>query len=319
MTRIHFAVRIFSVGLMVLGAGELAAQAYPSKPIRLITAAAGGSSDIYARIIAQGITDGLGQPIVVDNRTNLLAVEAVVKAPPDGYTLLCSSETMWIRTLLDKVTYDVVADFLPISQFVREVNVLAVHPSLPAKSVKELIALAKAKPGALNYGSGPRTSGTHLGGALFVSLAGINVVHVPFKGTAQSVTALMGGEVQLMFPSPAQVMPHVKAGRVRALAVTSAEPSVLVPGLPTIAATGLPGYEATSMSGVFAPAKTPAAIINRVYQEMARLTARQDVKERLFNAGAEVTGSSPEQFAAAIKADIARLGKVIKDAGIKAD
>jgi tripartite-type tricarboxylate transporter receptor subunit TctC len=319
MSRMPVAVRIFSVGLIVLGAAEVAAQTYPGKPVRIITAAAGGSSDFLARIIAQGITDGLGQPVLVDNRTNLLAVEAVVKAAPDGYTLLCSSETMWIRTLLDKVTYDAVGDFLPISQVTREVGVVAVHPSLPVKSVKELIALAKARPGALNYGSGPRASGSHLAGALLVSMAGIDVVHVPFKGTAQSVTALMGGEVQLMVHNPAAVMSHVKSGRLRALAVTSAEPSALVPGLPAVAATGLPGYEAISMAGLFAPAKTPAAVINRLHQELARLAGRQDVKERLFNAGVEAVSSSPEQFATAIKADIARLAKVIKDAGIKAE
>lgn len=196
---------------------------------------------------------------------------------------------------------------------------VAVHPSLPVKSIKDLVALAKANPGELNYGSGPRTSGTHQAGALLVSLAGVNVVHVPFKGTAQSATALMAGEVQMMVHYPVAVMTHVKTGRLRALAVTSGEPSALVPGLPTVAAAGLPRYEAVSMAGMLAPARTPAAVINRLHQELARLAARHDVKERVFNAGAEVVGSSPEQFAAAIKADMVRLGKVIREAGIRSE
>jgi len=319
MLSTRFVVSIFSGVMTVVSGGTASAQDYPNKPIRIFTAAAGGSSDIVARAIAQGFTDSLGQPVLVDNRTSLIASESVSKAPPDGYALLISSESLWIRPLMDKVPYDVVRDFSPIGQLSREVYVVAVHPSVPAKSVKDLIALAKAKPGALNYGSGTNGSGTHLSGALFTSMAGVNIVQVPYKGVAQSVTALIGGEVQLMFANPSMVAPHVKAGRLRTLAVTAAEATVLAPGLTTVAASGLPGYEAVSIQGMLAPAKTSAAIINRLNQEVVRVINLPGLKEKFISGGSELVGSSPEQFAAFIKSDTARIAKVIKDAGIKVD
>ena len=193
------------------------------------------------------------------------------------------------------------------------------HPSLPVKSVKELIALAKARPGALNYSSASTGSSTHLAGELFKFMAGVNIVHVAYKGTAPQISALISGEVQLTIVEEGSVEPHVKSGRLRALAVTSAEPSALAPGLPTVAASGLPGYEATGMIGIWAPAKTPGAIINRLNQEILRFLNLPEVKERFLNGGEEIVGSSPEQLAATIKSDGAKWGKVIKEAGIRAD
>lgn len=310
------------IGLLILtalGAAAALAQDYPNRSIRIITAPAGGSSDNVARTIAQGIIEGLGQPAVVDNRTNVAASEAVYKAPPDGYILLVSSESLWIRPLLEKVPYDLVKDFTPVGQVTREFYAVAVHTSLPVNSVRELIALAKAKPGALNYGSALSGSGTHLAAALFMSMAGVNIVQVAYKGIAQSITAVAGGEVNLMFANPSLLAPHAQAGKLRILAVSSAAPTALAPGVPTIAASGVPGYECVSIQGLFAPGKTPAAIINRLNQQIARVVNQPGAKERFLNIGSEVVGSTPEQFAAFIEVDNARMTKLVKDANIKAD
>lgn len=316
----RFVAGMLSVGLMMLGAGVVFGQDYPNKTIRIVTATAGGGSDFTARIIAQGISGPLGQPVVVDNRTVLLAGEHVSKAPPDGYTLTVMGGSSLILPLLQKkATYDAVRDFAPISLLVRTVNLVAVHPSLPVKSVKELIALAKARPGALNYSSSTVGASSHLGAELFKSMAGVNIVHVPYKGTGASITALISGEVQLTINDVGFIAPHVKSGRLRALAVTSDQPSVLAPGLPTVAASGVPGYELTGWTGMAAPAKTPGAIINRLHQEIVRVLNQPDVKEKYFNTGVETVGSSPEQFAAAMKSEVTQWSKVIKDAGIKVD
>jgi len=314
----RFAVGMLSVGLIVLGAGEVSGQDYPNKPVRIITAPAGGGTDFTARLVAQ-MAGSLGQPVVVDNRTTILAPELVSKTPPDGYTLLVSGASLWIAPLFRTTPYDVVRDFSPISLIERTVGVLAVHPSLPAKSIKELIALAKARPGELNYASSSLGGGAHLATELFKSMADVNIVHVPYKGTGPSITALISGEVQLTIFDVGLIAPHAKSGKLRALAVTSAEPSALFPGLSTVAASGVPGYEAIGMTGLWAPAKTPGAIINRLHREIVQVLNQPDVKEKFFTAGVETVGSSPEQFAATIKSDTARWGKVIKDAGIKLD
>ncbi|OFW16756.1 MAG: hypothetical protein A3H27_02280 [Acidobacteria bacterium RIFCSPLOWO2_02_FULL_59_13] len=306
-----------SIAVMLLCAGMVSGQDYPNKPIRIITGGAGGGSDFAARLVAQGITGPLGQPVIVDNRATLPAIDAAAKAPPDGYTLYVGGGSLWIFPLLNKVTYDVVRDFSPIALLVREVNVVAVNPSVAAKSIKELIALAKAKPGALNYAMNIAGGPAHLGAELFKSLAGVNIVGVAYKSNAAGVTAVIGGEVQLLISDASELMPHVKSGRLRALAVTSAEPSAMAPGLATVAASGLPGYESSGMTEIMAPAKTPGPIINRLNQEIARHLNTAEIKERFFSAGAEVVASSPEQLAAIIKSDIAKWGKLIKDAGIK--
>lgn len=306
---------MFFVGLMMLGAGVASGQNYPNKLIRIITAAPGSANDWGARLIAQEVAPSLGQQMIVENRGGLGA-EVVAKAPPDGYTLLFYGGSVWLLPFLrDNVPWDPVKDFAPVTLALSSPNIVVVHPSLPVKSVKELIALARARPGELNYAAGTIGASPHLSTELFKAMAGVDIVRVGYKGTGPSVIALVGGEVHLMFAGLGSVAPHVKSGRLRALAVTSAQPSALVPGLPTVSAS-LPGYEATSILGIFAPAKTPAAIINRLHQEIVRAISRNEVKERLFNAGVEVVGSSPEEFATTVKVDMARMGKVIRDAGI---
>ena len=313
-------VCMFLGGMMVLGAGGVSGQDYPSKPIRILTSGAGGASDILARLIAQGISAPLGQPVIVDNRVAIIAIETVAKAPPDGYSLLFYGTLIWLAPFLrDNVPWDPVRDFSPITLVTSEPNVLVAHPSLPVRSVKELIALAKARPGALNYGSSGSGSSGHLAGELFKSMAGVDIVRIPFKSIVLGLPDLMSGQLQLMFPPVGPVDAHIKSGRLRALAVTSAQPSALVPGLPTLAASGLPGYEVVALNGIFAPGKTPAAIVNRLNQEMVRVLTRADVKEKFLSTGQEIVGSSPEEFAAAIKSDMARMGKVIRDAGIRDD
>ena len=318
MRLLRFFLWMFPAGLMVLGAGGVSAQDYPARPIRFVTTGIGGSTDFAARNLSQGLTENVGWQIVVENRpTGVIANEFVAKAAPDGYVLLVNTDGMWIGPLLQKVNYDPVRDFIPISLISRAPNILVVHPSLPVKSVKELIALAKAKPGALNYGAGAIGASTHMASELFKYMAGVNIVFVPFKSSGPSITALLGGELQLMFATTGGITPHIRSGKVRALAVSTAEPSALAPGLPTIGSSGLPGYQSASTAGAFAPAKTPAPIINRLHQEFSRAINRPEVKERFFNGGVEVVDASPEQAAAAVKSEMARLGKMIKEAGIR--
>ena len=315
-------VGVFSLGLMVACAGVVSAQDYPSKPVRIVVPGAGGGGDFAARLIAQGLSGPIGQQVLVDNRPiGFIPADTVAKAPPDGYTLLLSGSGMWLQPFLrNDVPWDPVRDFLPVTLAVSTPNMIIVNASLPVKSVKDLIALAKARPGELNYGgSGSEGSPNHLAAELFKSMARVNIVRVPYKANAQALTDLLSGEVQLMFSTPGGAMQHVKSGRLRALAVTTAKPSALLPGLPTVAASGLPGYESTSIYGVFAPAKTPAPVINRLNQEIARVLHRTDVKEKFLNTGSEVVGSAPEELAAFVKYEMSRLGKVIKDAGIRAD
>ena len=289
-----------------------------SKPIRIVTGASGGSSDFTARLIAQGLTENLRQQVIVDNRGNIDG-ELVAKAPPDGYTLLIDGASIWIGPLVQKTPYDPVRDFVPVTLAVSAPNVIVVHPSLPVKSVRELIALAKAQPGKLNYSSGGIGAASHLAAELFKSMAGVVIVNINYKGTGPALNALIAGEVQLMFANPAIASPHIKSERVRALAVTSLQPSPLMPDLPTVAAAGLPGFESVVIQGMFAPAGTPAALVNRLSREIVKVLNRPDVKERHFNTGVETVGSTPEELAAKIKSEMAKWGKVIKDAGIRVD
>jgi tripartite-type tricarboxylate transporter receptor subunit TctC len=315
MQILRVVILMFPAGMMALGAGAASGQSYPSKLIRIVTAAPGSANDWGARLIAQELAPSLGQQLIVENRGGLGA-EVVAKAQPDGYTLLFYGGSVWLLPFLrDNVPWDPVRDFSPVTLALSSPNIVVVHPSLPVKSVKALIALARARPGELNYAAGTIGASPHLSTELFKAMAGVDIVRVGYKGTGPSVIALVGGEVHLMFAGLGSVAPHVKSGRLRALAVTSARPSALAPELPTVAAS-LPGYETASILGIFAPAKTPAAIINRLHQEIVRAINRTEVKERLFNAGVEVVGSSPEEFAATVKDDMARMGKVIKNAGI---
>jgi tripartite-type tricarboxylate transporter receptor subunit TctC len=300
--------------------GVVSGQQYPAKPVRILTAQVGGGTDFVARLIAQGLTETLKQPVIVENRGGnvVLSAEAVAKAPPDGYTLLIYAATLWVAPLLAPMPYDAVRDFAPITLATRAPNMLVVHPSVPARSVREFVALAKAKPGMLNYGGSTIGSTTHLAVELLKSMAGIDLVRVPYKGQGPMFTALMAGEIQLTITSGAALLPHVKSGRMRALGVTSARPSPLFPGCPRWPRPCRATNRRRS-SPCWRPAATPAAIVNLLHQEIARTLGRPDVKERVMAAGNEVVASSPGETAAAIRADAERMGKLIKQAGIRAE
>ncbi len=318
----RFIGEICLFGALVFMSGIVSSQNYPTRPIRVVTSAPGGSSDFAARLVAQGLASGLGQQVIIENRGGgVAAIEIVAKAQPDGYTLLYYGSILWLLPLLqDQVSYDTLKDFAPVALAVTSPNIVLVHPAIPVKSIKELIALAKAKPGALNYGSGGAGSSGHLAAELFKAMAGVDMVRIPFKGSGPALTALISGEIQVLMSSAGGMTPHIKAGRVRALAVTSAKRSASYPELPTVAEAGIPNYEYGQMSGLFAPAKTPVAIVNRLSQETVRAANQPDIKEKLFSAGVDaVATSSPREFAAQIKSEISRLGKVIKDAGIRGE
>ena len=311
-----FEARALSFAAMVLTSGIVCGEDYPNKPVRMVTSEPGGGNDFAARLIAQGLSLTFKQRVVVDNR-GIIAAEIVAKAPPDGYTLLFYGNPFWLAPFLrDNVPYDPVRDFFPISLAVSTANILVVHPSLPVKSVSGLIALARARPGELNYSSGTIGAASHLAAELFRTMAGIKIVRVPYRGTGAAFTALIAGQVQVMFPTAGSVTPHLKSGRLKALAVTTAQPSALFPGLPTIAASGLPGYESVSLVGIFAPTETPAAIIDLLNRNIVRVLDQADVREKFFNAGVDAIGGSPAELAAAMKSEMARMGKVIRDAGI---
>ena len=281
-------VLIIPAAMMVLGVSVASGQTYPNKPIRMITSVAGGGNDFAARLVAQGISPSMGQQVIVDNRGGTVMAELVAKAPADGYTLLFGGTDIWVNPLLQTVPYDVVRDFAPISMVMSSPNVVVVHPSLLVRSVQELIAMAKAKPGSLNYGSAATGTSTHLAAELFKAMAGVDIVRIGYKGGGPALTAVIAGEVPLYFAVAGSTLtPHIQSGRLRALAVTSALPSALAPGLPTVAASGLPGYENVAYQSVFAPAKSPEVIVNRLHQEIVRYVSLPETRERLLNAGVE--------------------------------
>ncbi len=307
---------VLSAVALIAISGTAYPQAYPRKPVRIVTSEAGGNFDMVARTLAQGISGPLGQQVLVDNRAGVIAIETVAKAPPDGYTLLLNGTSIWLSPFMRKnVSWDPVADFAPVTWAVTAPNVLVVHPSIPAKSVKELVGLARSRPASLNFGSTTPGGSIHLAGELFKVMAGVEIVRVSYRGEAVALTSLMSGAIHMMFANASGSIPHVRSGRLKALGVTSAEPSALLPGVPAIAA-DLPGYEFVSVTAVFAPAKTPPEIIARVNEEMVRVLQRPEVKERLFNVGVEAKGGPPEELGAKVKAEMARMGKVIRDAGI---
>ena len=311
--------RVFLHSMMLLGAACACAQTLPNKTIRIVTTEPGSTSDFLARLLAQGITPGLGRQVIVENRGGgLMASDAVLRAAPDGTSMVLNGSSMWLAPLMrEDVPYDAIRDFSPITLAANAPSVLVVHPSLPVRSVAELIALAKAKPGDLNYGSGSTGAPSHLALELFKSVAGVNIVRIPYKGTSPAINALLGGQVQLMVVPPTAVLGHIKSGKLRGLAVTSLKPSLLAPGLPTISEEGLAGFEVTGPFGLLAPAKTPAAFINRLNQEMVQVLNKAEERQRLFNVGVESVASSPEEFAVAISADISKWGQLIKAAGIR--
>jgi tripartite-type tricarboxylate transporter receptor subunit TctC len=311
---------IMTLVSLLIGVPVAYAQTYPVKPVRIVTSEPGGGTDFAARVIAQGLTPLLGQQVVVENRPNgVPTIETVTRAAPDGHTLLLLGSSVWLlQYLQDNVSWDPLRDLAHITLAMRAANVVAVHPSLPVKSVQELIVLAKQRPGELNYGTAGAAASNLLAAELFKAMAGVNLVRIPYKGTGPAMNALLAGEVQLMFPTPASVMPHAKSGRLRALAVTSAEPSDLLPGLPTVAS-AIPGYESVTPFGVFATGRTPAAVVSRLNQEIVRVIRTDDVRKRFADAGVEVVGSTPEQLTSTIKAEMSRMGKVIKAAGIRSE
>ena len=304
--------------LVFAGCSVASAQdTYPTKPIRILASTAGGSTDFAARILAEGLTDSLGQQVIVDNRPGLIAAQTLANASADGYTLAVYSGQTWLLPFLrDNIGYDPVKDFAPISIIDRSPVVLVVHPSLPVKSVGELISLAKAKPGALNFSRPSLGSPTHLSAELLKAMAGVNIVGVAYKGAAGATLAIVTGEVELGFVSLAAGAGLIKTKRIRALAVSTAEPSPMFPDLPTVAASGLPGFESALVNGMFTRAGIPASLINRLNQKVVELLRRPEVKKR-YSAAVQTVGSSPEALASLIKSDMARWGKLIKAANIR--
>jgi tripartite-type tricarboxylate transporter receptor subunit TctC len=298
------------------------AQSYPARAIRIVCPyVAGGGSDFVARTIALKLTETIGQSVVVDNRpgggTNIGA-ELVAHAPPDGYTIFLGGTPTAVNvTLYKKLPFDVMKDFAPITETTVAPNLLVVHPSLPVRTVKDLIALAKSRPGQLTYGSAGIASSNHLSGALFKMMAGIDIVHVPYKGGGAAVTDLLAGNISMYFSTTPSSMPHVRTGRLRALAVTSAKRSPIVPDIPTMTEAALPGFEMSAWHALFAPAGTPPAVVKKLADEVVRALRQPDVKERLAAQGVDAVGTTPEELAAIMKENIAKYAKLVKAADIR--
>jgi hypothetical protein len=302
-----------------------AQDAYPTRAVRMVIPyPPGGGTDIVGRMVAQKLSETFGQTVVVDNRggaTGNIGTEMVARSAPDGYTLLMGNvaPNSINVSLFAKIPYDPVADFEPVSLVALTPNILLVHPSLPSKTVKEFVALAKSKPGALNYSSAGIGSSSHLAPELLAMMTGIDIVHVPYKGGGPGLVDLLSGQMQFMMTTTPAAMPHVKSGKIRALGVTSAKRSQSLPEIPTIAEAGVKGYEVSTWYGVLAPARTPKAIVTKLHGEIVRLIAVPDTREKLLSQGFEPVGSTPDEFGAYIKSEIAKWAKVIKTAKIKAE
>jgi len=314
--------RTLAVGLLMTFAGSAAAQqAYPTKPIHIIvTFTPGGTNDILARLFGPKLTESWGQPVIVDNRpgaNGIIGAQALVKSPPDGHTMMMHSSTHIINSLLYPVPYDTIKDFAPVATVALSEDVLVVNPSVPANNLHELIALAKSKPGQLNYGSPGIGNSLHLAAELFCSRAGIKMQHVAYKGAAPVVTDLMGGQVQLAFIPPMVVLPQIKSGRVKAIAYTGETRLPGLPQVPTFTESGMPGLDVRTFQGFFVPAHTPKGIIDKLSAEIAKIVAMPDIKEALDRQGMEPFASTPDQFAAMIRAEIAKWGNIIKTANVK--
>lgn len=310
---------------LAIAAGAAAAQSFPTKPIRLIVPyPPGGTTDIVARPIAKGLQESLGQPVIIENKPGAggnIGMDAVAKAPPDGYTLAITSvSTIAIAASLYKnLQYDVLGDLAPITRIAAVPNVLVVHPSVKVSSVKELIAHAKKNPGALRFGSAGSGTTVHLSGELFKHMAEIDMQHIPYKGAAPAMVDLLGGRVQLMFDFLSSSLPHIKSRKLKALGVTSPKRSPLLPEVPTIAEAGLPGYDVHAAFGVLAPARTPPAVIDRLRDEIVKLTASAEMKEILASQGADPIGDTPAQFADALKKEVEKWAVVVKASGAQID
>jgi tripartite-type tricarboxylate transporter receptor subunit TctC len=310
-------------GIASVAAGAHAAETYPTKPIRMIVPfSPGGTSDTLARILGQKMTESWSQQIVVDFRpgaSGIIGTEIAMRAAADGYTLMHGNLAQFAinPSLYSKLPYDTLRDFVPLSLIASAPQLLVVNPSLAAKSVKELVDLAKASPGKLNFGSGGSGTLAFVGGELFKSGTGVNIVHVAYKGTVLALTDVMAGQVQLLFSDMPIALPHTKTGKLRALAVTSSQRSSLLQGMPTVAESGLPGYGLVNWWGLFAPRGVPQPIVTKLHAELVRAHSLPDLKERYANLGVEATSSTPQQFADYITSEAARFSKVLREAGAK--
>jgi len=308
----------WSVVLFGLATSCAWGQEYPVKPVRIYANQPGGVFDFLARIYSQGLAGPLGQPVIVDNRPgNIIPAEIVSKAVPDGYSLLSHGTALAFGALMQKMPFEPLKDFQAISWTSSAPLVVTIHPSVPVKSIKELIALAKARPGDLTYASTAIGSTPHLATELFKSMAKVDIRHIPYKGAGAAMIDVMAGEVQMIFSVPSGVMGQLRSGKLKAIAVTSAKPSPLLPGIPTVASTGLPGYESIGVYGMFAPARTPDSIAKRLSQELARAVNSDEGKKRLMDAGLEPVGSTPEQFDKKFREESDYMAKLIKAAGIR--
>lgn len=320
----QFAVRMAAgAAFCVAGAGVFA-QAYPSKPVRIVVPfAAGGPADIYARFLGQRLQEPTGQSFVIENRPgagSIIGTDLVAKSPADGYTLLLMSNTHTINeSLVPKKPFALMRDFAPVAPINYSDLLLVVHPSLPTKSVKELVALAKSKPKGLNYASSGNGTPYHLAGEYFKSLIGADIIHVPHKGSSEARTSVMSGQVEMMFDALTTMAPLAKAGRVRALGTTGTKRSTVTPDVPTVAEAGVPGYEATIWLGVMAPAKTPRAVLEKLNSEITRITGRADVRKTWNEQGAEPLSMNLGEFEKYLTADIAKWTQVVKVSGARAD
>jgi tripartite-type tricarboxylate transporter receptor subunit TctC len=318
-------VRALAAATLLAASPAWAQPAYPAKTVRLVVPfTPGGSTDILGRVVAQKLTEAWGQQVVVDNRPGAggtIGVELVAKAPPDGYTLVMGHiGTFGVNpSLYPKLAYDAVKDFAPVSLVALVPNMLAVHPSMPVKSVKEFLAFSRARPGQLNYGSGGNGSAAHLAVEYLKLAAKLDIVHIPYKGTAPMITDLIGGQLSLTITGVPPLLQHVRGGRLRALGVATTKRIALLPDLPTIAEAGVPGFEATQWYGVLAPAATPKDIVAKIHGEIVKFLKRPDTAEKMSGEGAEPVGSSPAEFGEHIRAEIQRWAKVIKASGARAE
>ena len=301
------------------------AQAYPSKPIRYIVPfPAGGGQDLVVRALAPRMSEALGQTVIVDNRpgaATMVGAELAAKSPPDGYTVFNGSNTTLAinPNLYSKVPYDPIKDFVAVTQIASLPNLLVVHPSLPVRTVKELAALARNRPGQLNYGSSGTGTPAQLAGVMFGDEAHAKLVHVPYRGSSQALTALISGETQMMFGSMTSTLPFVKSGRLRAIAVTGAKRSLAAPDVPTVAEAAFPGFEAVTWYGLFVPAGTPAVIITKLNAEVVKILRAPDFRDWLVAQGADPVGSTPDELAAFVKTELVKYAKIVKDSGMRPD
>jgi tripartite-type tricarboxylate transporter receptor subunit TctC len=318
----NVALRAACAALLAAAAAGTLAQGYPGKPVRVVVpSSAGGGTDIVARIIAPRLSERLGQQIVIDNRPGagtMIGIEVAAKSPPDGYTLLVAPSTLALNpAVYKKVPYDALRDFAPITQIVGSTSIIVVHPSIPVKTVKELIAFARARPGQMNYASAGSGTYPHMTMELFNSTAGVKMVHIPYKGTAPAMIDMLAGHISVMAATVLTGMPQIRAGRLRPLGITSLARSAAAPEIPTVAESGLPGFESVQWYGALVPAQTPKEIVARLHGEMTRVLQMPEVRERFLADGTDPVGNTPDEFGRYIRDETVKWAKVAREAGIK--